>query len=61
MFDEDDRPKLKQSLQPRNLEGVSREELHVYLAWLATETERTHAALEAKGSIQAAAAALFKS
>lgn len=61
MFDEDDRPKPKNILQPRKLEGLSREDLHEYLEWLASEKERTESALKAKGSFEAAAAALFKS
>ena len=61
MFDEDDRPKPKDALLPRKLEGLSREDLHDYLDWLASEKERTEAALKAKGSFEAAAASLFKS
>jgi uncharacterized small protein (DUF1192 family) len=61
MFDEEDLPKPKPGLQPRKLEGLSREDLQEYLDFLAQEKHRAEEALKAKTSIEAAAAALFKS
>lgn len=61
LFDEEDRPAPKPGLQPRKLEGLSREELREYLDYLDSEKLRAAEALSAKNQMEAAAASLFKS
>lgn len=59
MFD-DDLPKAKTNTFPKNLEGVSIEELQIYIGELKMEIERVEADIERKKASHQAANSFFK-